>query len=164
MRQNRLPAGNAEYRPGVGIMLINPRGEVFIARRVDLPGEAWQMPQGGIEHGEEPRTAALRELAEETGIARAEILAESIGWLSYDLPAELLARTWRGRWRGQRQKWFLMRFTGSDRDIDLGAAHPEFDAWKWVAISDLPRLVVPFKRQVYLDVLAEFRHLLVGVA
>jgi putative (di)nucleoside polyphosphate hydrolase len=146
-------------------MLLNPQGGVFVARRADLPGEAWQMPQGGIERGEDPRTAALRELAEETGINRAEIIAESIGWLSYDLPAEVLARTWRGgRWRGQRQKWFLMRFTGSDRDIDLGAAHPEFDAWKWVPIRDLPRLVVPFKRQVYLDILAEFRHLLDGFA
>ena len=162
MRQNSPSGGSAAYRPGVGIMLLNPRGEVSVARRVDLPGEAWQMPQGGIERGEDPRTAARRELAEETGIARAEILAESTGWLCYDLPAELLARTWRGRWRGQRQKWFLMRFSGSDRDIDLGAAHPEFDSWKWVAIGDLPQLVVAFKRQLYLDILAEFRHLLEG--
>jgi len=155
-----LAAGDAEYRPGVGIMLLNARGEVFVARRVDLPGEAWQMPQGGIDRGEEPRAAALRELAEETGIDRAEILAESIGWLRYDLPAELLARAWQGRWRGQRQKWFLMRFTGSDGDIDLAAGEPEFDAWKWVPLEDLPRLAVSFKRQVYLDLLAEFRSLI----
>jgi putative (di)nucleoside polyphosphate hydrolase len=153
-------AGNPEYRPGVGIMLLNPQGQVFVARRVDLPGENWQMPQGGIDHGEEPRAAALRELAEETGIGRAEILAESIDWLRYDLPPELLARARHGGWRGQRQKWFLMRFTGSDDDIDLAAGEPEFDAWKWVPVRELPRLAVPFKRQVYLDLMAEFRALL----
>ena len=143
-------------------MLLNPQGGVFVARRADLRGAAWQMPQGAIDQGEDPRSAALRELAEETGISRAEILAESVGWMCYDLPAELLPGPWRGRWRGQRQKWFLMRFTGSDGDIDLGAGHPEFDAWKWVPIQELPRLAVPFKRQVYLDILAEFRHLLDG--
>jgi putative (di)nucleoside polyphosphate hydrolase len=156
------PAGVPEYRPGVGIMLLNRRGKVFVARRVDLPGEAWQMPQGGIDHGEEPREAALRELAEETGIDRAEILAESMGWLRYDLPAELLTRARHRRWRGQRQKWFLMRFTGSDGDINLAAGEPEFDAWKWVPVQDLPQLAVPFKRQVYLDLLAEFCPLLDG--
>jgi putative (di)nucleoside polyphosphate hydrolase len=156
-------AGNDDYRQGVGIMLLNPRGEVFVARRVDLPGAAWQMPQGGIDHGEEPRAAALRELAEETGIERAEILAESIGWLRYDLPPEVLVRTGQEGWRGQRQKWFLMRFTGSEDDINLAAGEPEFDAWKWVPAAELPALAVPFKRQVYLDLLAEFRDLLAGV-
>lgn len=151
---------DAEYRSGVGIMLLNREGEVFVARRVDLSGEAWQMPQGGIDHGEEPRAAAFRELAEETGIERVEILAESTGWLRYDLPAELRARARHLGWRGQRQKWFLMRFTGSDGDIDLAVGEPEFDAWKWVPVAELAQLVVPFKRQVYLDLLAEFRSLL----
>jgi putative (di)nucleoside polyphosphate hydrolase len=163
MAETAPPAGNGDYRQGVGIMLLNPRGEVFVARRVDLPGAAWQMPQGGIDHGEEPRAAALRELAEETGIERADILAESIGWLRYDLPPELLARARHGGWRGQRQKWFLMRFTGSERDINLAAGEPEFDAWKWVPPAELPVLAAPFKRQVYLDLLAEFRDLLGGV-
>jgi putative (di)nucleoside polyphosphate hydrolase len=162
MTRDAAPAGELHYRPCVGIMLLNPEGKVFVARRLDLPGEAWQMPQGGIDHGEEPHAAARRELAEETGIERAEIVAESGGWLRYDLPAELLARAWQGRWRGQRQKWFLMRFTGSDGEVNLHAAEPEFDAWKWVPAADLPRLAAPFKRQVYLDILSEFRPLIAG--
>jgi putative (di)nucleoside polyphosphate hydrolase len=158
-----VPAGGGDYRPGVGIMLLNRRGEVFVARRIDLPDEAWQMPQGGIDDGEDPKAAALRELAEETGIERAEILAESARWLHYDVPVDLLTRawrTWRGRWRGQRQKWFLMRFIGSDDDINLAAGHPEFDAWKWVPAQDVPGLAVAFKRQVYLALVAEFGDLL----
>ena len=156
----KRPTAEAGYRRGVGVMLLDPRGLVFVGRRLDTP-DAWQMPQGGIDAGETPREAALRELAEEIGTDRAELLAESHGWLSYDLPPELGGRVWGGRYRGQTQKWFAFRFTGSDADIDLAAAaHPEFDAWRWVPADELPRLIVPFKRPVYEAVLAEFRHLL----
>lgn len=147
---------DALYRPNVGIMLANPAGLVFVARRIDTPVEAWQMPQGGIDEGEEPRQAALRELEEEIGTAKAEIVGESRGWLRYDIPAALQGKLWRGRWKGQRQKWFLMRFHGSEADIDLATAHPEFDAWRWAEPAELPGLVIPFKRQTYREILAEF--------
>jgi len=148
------------YRRGVGIMLLNRRNEVFVAQRHDFSTDAWQMPQGGIDKGESPREAALRELKEETGTDKAEILAEAKRWLSYDFPPELRERFRRGRFAGQRQMWFAMRFTGKDSDIDLETEHPEFKTWKWVAPKELPRLIVPFKRQVYIDVLEEFRELL----
>jgi putative (di)nucleoside polyphosphate hydrolase len=144
------------YRAGVGIMLLDPANRVFVGRRIDMAGENWQMPQGGIDKGETARQAALRELNEEVGTDKAEFLAETKGWLRYEVPTEIAGRLWRGRYRGQMQKWFAMRFTGRDSDIDLHTHHPEFDAWKWVAPSDLPALIVPFKRQLYLDILAEF--------
>ncbi len=144
------------YRPGVGVMLLDRQNRVFVGRRIDVAGEHWQMPQGGIDKGETPRAAALRELKEEIGTDKAEFLAESERWLSYDVPPDIAGRLWRGRYRGQMQKWFAMRFIGSDGDIDLDAAHPEFNAWKWVAAAELPQLIVPFKRQLYLDILAEF--------
>ena len=148
------------YRRGVGIMLLNARNQVFVAQRIDFAGDAWQMPQGGIDTGESPREAALRELKEEIGTDRAEFLAETKGWLTYDFPAKLRERLRRGRFQGQRQKWFAMRFTGKDTDIDLTTAHPEFSSWKWVEPGELPRLIVPFKRRVYLDLLSEFRRVL----
>lgn len=151
-----MSAPPGEYRPGVGIMLLNRDGLVFVGQRVDYPGEAWQMPQGGIDRGESPRDAAFRELKEEVGTDHAEVLAESRRWFEYDLPAEVSGRLWRGRYRGQRQKWFVMRFLGEDRDIDIAAHHPEFSAWKWVPAADLPILIVPFKRQLYRDLLDEF--------
>jgi putative (di)nucleoside polyphosphate hydrolase len=157
-----LPASELSfYRLGVGIMLLNDSGKVFVGRRIDMPAglAAWQMPQGGIDPGETPRQAALRELKEEVGTDKAEILAESAVWHHYDLPPEIAGRMWRGRYRGQRQKWFAMRFTGSDADIDPATEHPEFDAWEWVSPDRLPELIVPFKRQIYLDVLAEVREL-----
>jgi putative (di)nucleoside polyphosphate hydrolase len=131
------------YRPGVGVMLLDAQKRVFVGRRIDMEGDNWQMPQGGIDKGD-----------------RAEFLAEAARWLRYDVPKEVAGRLWRGRYRGQMQKWFAMRFTGRDGDIDLATHHPEFNAWKWVAPAELPRLIVPFKRRLYLDILAEFAPLL----
>jgi putative (di)nucleoside polyphosphate hydrolase len=150
----------AAYRPGVGILLLNRERRVFVGRRIGMPAglSAWQMPQGGVDPGEEPRAAALRELQEEAGTDKVEILAETRFWLRYDIPADLSRGLWGGGYRGQRQKWFAMRFLGEDCDINLAAdTHPEFDAWKWVAPACLPELIVPFKRRVYLDVLDQFR-------
>jgi putative (di)nucleoside polyphosphate hydrolase len=146
------------YRPAVGIMLLNRRGQVFLGRRIDMPiMPAWQMPQGGIDRGETPRQAAMRELEEEIGTGKATILGESRTWLKYDLPVELAGGMWDGRYRGQRLKWFAMRFVGSDRNINLATKHPEFDAWQWIVPDRLLELIVPFKRQLYSDVLCEFR-------
>ncbi|MEM7169258.1 MAG: RNA pyrophosphohydrolase [Pseudomonadota bacterium] len=147
------------YRPCVGITLINREGRVFVARRIDAQVEAWQMPQGGIDPGELPPAAALRELEEEIGTANAEIIGESRDWWHYDLPPELVGKVWKGRYRGQQQKWFAMRYLGSDDDIDINTEHPEFNAWKWVSIQALPDLIIPFKRRIYEKVVAEFGHL-----
>ncbi len=146
------------YRPAAGVMLLNADGKVFVAQRIDSTLEAWQMPQGGLDRGEEPEAGALRELEEETGIGPelVEIIARSAGELTYDLPADLVGKLWKGRFRGQRQTWFLARFLGSDEDIDLATAEPEFRAWKWVDPAELPDLIVPFKRRLYQDVLAAF--------
>ncbi len=146
----------AGYRLGVGIMLLNPQGRVFVGRRIDTKEEAWQMPQGGIDKGEEPVQAAFRELEEEVGTAAAELLLESRGWFSYDLPRRIAGRLGRGRYRGQTQKWFALRFTGTDQDINPATAHPEFDAWEWVAFEDLVPRIVAFKRPLYEAVIAEF--------
>jgi putative (di)nucleoside polyphosphate hydrolase len=148
------------YRRNVGIMLINRDGLIFVGSRVDMPSDAWQMPQGGIDAGETPAQAAMRELHEEVGTDKAEIVAESAGWLSYDLPPKLQRKLWRGRWRGQSQKWFAMRFTGTDRDIDIATKHPEFGAWRWVEPGQIVDLIVPFKRALYRAVLQEFAGLL----
>ncbi len=148
------------YRPCVGIFLVNDEGKAWVGRRIGMPQglPAWQMPQGGIDADETPMQAALRELYEETGTDKAEIIAETSDWLYYDLPAALAGTAWGGRFRGQRQKWFLMRFDGDDIDIDLNRHHhAEFDAWKWVEPAELPGLIVEFKRPVYLALLAEFR-------
>ncbi|HEY7083357.1 MAG TPA: RNA pyrophosphohydrolase [Hyphomicrobiaceae bacterium] len=152
------------YRPCVGIMVLNPDGLVWLGRRLDAPAEPegpgswWQMPQGGIDANEDPPKAALRELEEETGIRSVEIMTESSGWYTYDLPAELRPKAWGGRYRGQRQKWFAMRFTGSDDEIALERpGHPqEFDAWRWARLEELEGLIVPFKRSVYAQVVRDF--------
>lgn len=148
------------YRRNVGIMLVNPAGLIFVGSRIDFASDAWQMPQGGIDAGETPAQAAMRELHEEVGTDKAEILGESAGWLSYDLPAKLRRKLWRGRWRGQSQKWFAMRFTGTDSDIDIDTKHPEFGAWRWVEPQQIVDLIVPFKRDLYRAVLEEFAPLL----
>jgi putative (di)nucleoside polyphosphate hydrolase len=143
------------YRPNVGAVLFNRDGRVLVARRTDLPnkeapGGAWQMPQGGIDEGEDPRTAVLRELGEEIGTRSAEIIGEHDDWLIYDLPPELVGIALHGKYRGQRQRWFALRFLGEDSDIRLDLdPHPEFDAWKWVALDELSALAVPFKREIY---------------
>jgi putative (di)nucleoside polyphosphate hydrolase len=147
------------YRPAAGVMLLNREGKVFVAQRLDSTLEAWQMPQGGLDEGEEPLRGALRELEEETGIREehVEILASAPDELYYDLPEDLIGKLWKGKWRGQRQSWFLGRFTGTDEDVNIQTAHPEFRAWKWADPEELPAMIVPFKRKLYQDVLEAFR-------
>ena len=157
------PNARLPYRAGVGIMLFDRDGRVFVAQRIDTPGDAWQMPQGGIDAGESPRQAVLRELREETGTAKAEIIAEARGWIRYDFPAELVPKLWGGRFRGQEQKWFALRFLGTDADIDIATEAPEFRAWRWAEPAELPDLIVPFKRRMYEDLVAEFGHLATGL-
>jgi putative (di)nucleoside polyphosphate hydrolase len=146
------------YRPAAGIMLLNADNKVWVGQRLDSTLEAWQMPQGGLDPGEDARTGALRELEEETGISAdlVEIIALSSRTFDYDLPPDLQGKLWKGRYRGQRQTWLLCRFLGTDADVRIETKDPEFGAWKWVAFTELPDLIVPFKRQLYRDVIAEF--------
>jgi putative (di)nucleoside polyphosphate hydrolase len=163
----KADAAKLPYRPCVGIALFNKAGRVWIGSRADKDAEGegeghwWQMPQGGLDDGEDPQKAALRELCEETSVKSATIVREAPGWFTYDLPAELIGKSWDGRYRGQRQKWFALRFAGKDADIDVlhpgGGKHkPEFSAWRWERLARLPELVVPFKRKVYEEVVAAF--------
>jgi putative (di)nucleoside polyphosphate hydrolase len=154
MKKKNLP-----YRPCVGIALFNDDNHVFVAERIDTPG-AWQMPQGGIDKHEKPKAAALRELKEEIGTNKGEIIAKTDDWLRYDLPDRLIGKVWKGKYRGQEQKWFAIRFKGTDEDINIRTKHPEFARWKWVDFETIPDLIVPFKRDLYLEVVKQFRPLL----
>jgi putative (di)nucleoside polyphosphate hydrolase len=146
------------YRPCAGIMLLNRDGFAFAGQRIDTTMEAWQMPQGGIDPGESAGQAAVRELGEEIGVGhdKVELIAQAPGEFYYDLPDDLIGKVWRGKWRGQRQTWFLYRFLGEDLDINLATANPEFSTWRWVDPYELPALIVPFKRELYEDVIAAF--------
>jgi len=150
---NTLP-----YRPCAGVMLINHEGKVFVGQRLDSMLEAWQMPQGGIDEGESARETAIRELDEETGVGadKIEFVAEAADEFTYDLPAEMIGKIWKGKYRGQRQRWFLFRFVGEDKDVNIATAHPEFRAWRWADPADLPAMIVPFKRALYEQVLDAF--------
>lgn len=165
-QQRRTEADSLPIRSSVGIMLLNEQGKVFVGRRkpkwvADHSAKIWQMPQGGIEKFEPPRTAALRELREETGVTSAEIIAEHAEWLTYELPDDLVGVALKGRYRGQRQKWFAMRFLGDDSEIDISGngGKPEFEAWRWAPMDMVPKLIVPFKRPLYERVVQAFSHL-----
>lgn len=152
-------AEDLPYRPCVGVVLINTAGEIFAGQRLDSTAAAWQMPQGGIDEGEKPREAALRELWEETGVTAdlVEFVAKTDGWVTYDLPPELLGKVWGGKYRGQRQKWFLFRFLGTDDQVRIDSEHPEFSRWRWIGAEEMVAAIVPFKRDVYRQVVDAFR-------
>ena len=157
MSQHHVKAEDLPYRMGVGLMLLNPRGDVFIGRRIDQSVESWQMPQGGIDAGESAEVAAMRELGEEVGTDKAEILTVLKGDFVYDLPAHLIGVALHGKYRGQSQKWFVLSFTGQDSDIDLTCHEPEFAEWRWAAVDELLDVIVPFKRPLYAEVLAAYK-------
>lgn len=166
MTKNPDPYADLPYRPCAGIMLVNQLGRVFAGQRLDAKDsafpDAWQMPQGGIDPGEDAEVAAVRELEEETGITarHVQIIARSAEEHYYDLPDQLMGKIWKGKYRGQRQTWFLMRFTGEDTDVDIATDHAEFSAWKWARPEELPDLIVPFKRKLYRAIISEFEKLI----
>jgi len=148
------------YRLGVGMMILNKHNQVFVGKRVDAKVEAWQMPQGGIDIGETPSRAALREMEEEIGTKNGNIVSETKNWYSYDLPKFLIPKLWNGQYKGQKQKWFLINFTGEDSEIEVETNHPEFEDWRWVDLVELTEIIIPFKRKLYEAVMSEFKPLL----
>ena len=162
MSDKVLGPSGLPYRMGAGVVLSNPDGLICAGQRIDNPGPAWQMPQGGIDKGETPREAALRELTEETGVSAdlVEVMAETPDWITYELPPEILGRIWKGKYGGQKQKWFALRFLGSDSAVQIATEHPEFDRWQWMRAADLVENIVPFKRALYVQVFNDFRDIL----
>ena len=157
-----IDVSKLDYRKNVGMILVNAKGHIFAGKRLDNNTDNWQMPQGGIDEGETPETAAFRELAEETGIHRSKvrIRGSTAGWLSYDIPVDLITKLWNGQYRGQKQKWFVFEFLGKDADINIVTEEPEFSEWAWKSKDDLLSSIVPFKVEVYQKVFLELGHLL----
>ena len=156
-----IDVSKLEYRKNVGMVLVNTNGHIFAGKRLDNNSDAWQMPQGGIDKGETPEAAAFRELSEETGIhhSKTRLIGATAGWLSYDIPVELIPRLWNGQYRGQEQKWFAFEFLGKDSDINIITKEPEFSEWAWKSKKDLLSSIVPFKLEVYQKVFSELGHL-----
>ncbi len=159
-KQDSTKVSDLPFRPGVGMMIVDKANRVFVGKRVDSKTHGWQMPQGGIDMGETPSSAALREMEEEIGCRLGHIIAESKNWYSYRVPDFLIPRLWDGKYCGQKQKWFLIRFTGTDEDINIKTKHPEFDNWKWVNFDQLLADIIPFKLKLYKQVVKEFKQTL----
>jgi putative (di)nucleoside polyphosphate hydrolase len=145
------------YRPGVGLMLVNDDKKVFVGKRIDTKSDAWQMPQGGIDEGEHPDVTAMRELKEEIGTNNVKIITVAKLWFYYDLPNHLINQIWDGKYRGQKQRWYLCRFLGEDSEINIQTFHPEFSDWRWIDINELTKVIVPFKRKLYGEIITEFK-------
>lgn len=155
---SKIEFSNLPFRPCVGIFLVNKYGKVFVGKRIDSKTEAWQMPQGGVDEGENVDDAALRELKEETSVTSVKVIDQTDDWFYYDIPDSLIPNLWGGKYRGQKQKWFLMQFEGDESEVNIEVENQEFCEWKWVNATSLPDVIVPFKKQLYIDVLNVFKH------